>query len=193
MPIKYYIGGTTRWLDWPGFSHPTHLSAFGGVHKNTRTMAHIWWSCPRACRLWVRTYALLRNLFHVDLKRDPYEALLGKSIVELLERQLAQHLFAVTKLTIARAWKTPALSFEVVKNRMNYIMVNEKRMAILLDTHIFIPPASTVRSSQFSTPPDTFPVDSSLSPFLSSHLSVSSLPLISYFSPFLFNMLYAFS
>lgn len=82
--------------------------------------------CPRACRLWARINTLFRNLFHIDLKRDPCEALLGKPIDELLrqERQLAQHLFAATKLTIAKAWRTPMPSLEVVKNRMNDIMVN---------------------------------------------------------------------
>lgn len=95
------------------------------------TMAHIWWSCPSVCRLWVRIYTLLCNIFHVNLKRDPYEALFGKPITDLLrpERQMAQHLISTTKLTIARAWKTPVLSFEEVKNRMNDIMVNEKLTA----------------------------------------------------------------
>lgn len=100
-------------------------------------MAHIWWSCPRACKLWVRVYALIWNLFHVNLKRDPFEAFLAKPIAELLRpvRQLAQHIFTAAKLTIAKAWKTSMLSFEVVKNRMNDVTVNEKLTAILLDTH----------------------------------------------------------
>ena len=69
------------------------------------SMAHIWWSCPRACRLWIRVYTLLRNLFQINVKRDPYIALPGKPIMELLrpERQLAQHLFTTTRLTTARA------------------------------------------------------------------------------------------
>lgn len=104
----------------------------GGVHGTYLVVMP-----PRTCRLWVRIYTLLRNLFHVNLKRDPYEALLGKPIVELLrsEWQLAQHLFTATKLTIARVWKTPILSFEAVKNLMNDVMVNEKLTAILSDTH----------------------------------------------------------
>lgn len=63
--------------------------------------------------------------------------LLCNPIAELLrpERQLALHLFTTTKLTIARAWKTPVLSFEVVKNYMDNIMVTEKLTAILSDTH----------------------------------------------------------
>ena len=90
------------------------------------SMANIWWSCPRACRLWIRVYTLLHNLFQINIKRDPYAALLGKPIVELLrpERQLAQHLFTAARLTIARAWKTPTLSFEAVKNCLNDVMVN---------------------------------------------------------------------
>lgn len=70
-------------------------------------------------------------------KRNLYEALLCKTIEELLrpERQLALHLFAATKVTIARAWKTPILSFEAVKRQMINIMVSEKLTAILLDTH----------------------------------------------------------
>ena len=66
------------------------------------SMAHIWWSCPRACRLWVRVYTILRNMWHTNLKRDPFEALLGKPIVELLrpERQLAQHLFNAVVLNL---------------------------------------------------------------------------------------------
>lgn len=100
-------------------------------------MAHIWWTCPRVCRLWVRVYLLLCNLFNTNIKRDPFEALLWKPIAELLrpERQLAAQIFTATKLTIARDWKTPNLSFEAVKNTVNDIMVNEKLTAILMDTH----------------------------------------------------------
>lgn len=70
------------------------------------TMAHIWWSCPKVCRPWVRVYVLLRNIFYTNIKRHPYEALLYKPIVELLhpERKLALHLFTATKLTIVRTW-----------------------------------------------------------------------------------------
>lgn len=100
-------------------------------------MAHIWWTCPKACRLWIRVYALLRNIFHTNIQRDPYEALLYKPIVELLrpERQLALHLFNAAKLTIAKAWRTAILSFEAVKNCMNDVLVNEKLTALASDTH----------------------------------------------------------
>lgn len=100
------------------------------------TMAHIWWKFPKVCRLWIIIYALLRNLFNTNIRRDPYEALLGKPITELLrpKRQLASHILTATKLTIAKAWKTPALSFEAVKNRVND-MINEKLTAVLSDTH----------------------------------------------------------
>lgn len=56
-------------------------------------------------------------MFHSNLKRDPYEALLCKPILELLrlEHQLALYLFNATKLIIAWSWKTPVLSFEAVK------------------------------------------------------------------------------
>lgn len=79
-------------------------------------MTHIWWTCLRVRRLWIRVYSLLRNILHADLKKDPYEALLCNPIAELLhsECQLALYLFTATKLTIARAWKTQALSFEAV-------------------------------------------------------------------------------
>lgn len=94
-------------------------------------MAHIWWS--KVCRLWVRVDALLCTLLHTNLKKDPYEALLCKLIAELLrsEWQLSLHPFTTTKLTIAKAWKSPILSFEAVKNQMNDIMV----YAIVSDTH----------------------------------------------------------
>lgn len=100
-------------------------------------MSHIWWTCPRVRRLWIRVYSLLRSILHADLKKDPFEALLCKPIAELLrpERQLALHLFTATKRTIARAWKTQTLSYEAVKNRMDDIMVNEKLTAVLSDTH----------------------------------------------------------
>lgn len=96
------------------------------------TMARIWWTCPRVCRLWVRVYTLLHSLFNTNLKRDPFVALLWKPITE---GQLTSHIFIATKLTIAKAWKTPALSFEAVKNCVNDIMVNEKLTAVLSDTH----------------------------------------------------------
>lgn len=88
------------------------------------TMAHIWWSCPKVCRLWVRIYALLRNIFRTNIK------LLRP------EHQLALHLLLLRDYweTIERAWKTPVLSFEAIKNRMNDIMVNEKLTALASDT-----------------------------------------------------------
>ena len=121
-------------------------------------MAHIWWTCPRVRRLWIRIYALLRNIFQVTLKKDPYEALLCKPIPDLTraQRQLAQHLFTATKLTIARSWKTPLLSFEAAKNRMNDILVNEKFTAIVSDSHAkflkaWDPWISNVAPSRFQT------------------------------------------
>lgn len=48
---------------------------------------------------------------------------------------LVIQIFIDTKPTIARAWKTPTLNFEAVKNRLNDIMVKEKLTAKLINTH----------------------------------------------------------
>lgn len=116
-----------------------HFSSLGHIIPNysplcycgcalVRTMAHIWQSCPRVSRLWIRVDALLRTLLHCNLKRNPNKGLLHKPIdfPLCLECQLAAHLFTTTKLTIVRAWKSPTLSFKAVKHFMNDNMVNEK-------------------------------------------------------------------
>lgn len=100
-------------------------------------MKHIWWLCPKVKRLWIRVYNLINSVLHLNLRRDPWEALLHKPIEDAskCERILVSHIFSATKQTIARAWKTPLLSFEEVKNRVHGTLVNEKLTAILSDTH----------------------------------------------------------
>lgn len=155
MLIKYSIGGITPQLGWHILSQPILPFVSVNVLKKV-LLAHIWWTCLKVCRLWIGVCALLHNLFHTNLKRDPFEALLCKPISELLcpERQLAFHLFTATKLTIARAWKTLVLSFEAIKNHMNDIMVNKKLTAMLSDTHdkflrVWQPWVAYVKPSRF--------------------------------------------
>lgn len=90
------------------------------ILENACKVLYRWYYTPArlACFIWVRVYALLRTLLHTDLKRAPCKTVFCKLITKLLrsEPQLALHLFTATKLTIAKAWKTPVIRFEAVKN-----------------------------------------------------------------------------
>lgn len=70
-------------------------------------MKHIWWTCPKVRRLWIRVYALVNTFFHSNILKDPWKALLHKPISELMKREhiLATHIFMATKQTIAKANK----------------------------------------------------------------------------------------
>lgn len=99
-------------------------------------------------------------------------------------------------ITIARAWRTPVLSFEEVKNRMNDIMVNEKLTAILSHTHgkflrVWQTWVTYIQTSRFDNVLSIFsgagPVDSSLLSSLFFSLFPYSLILIfsiSFSSPY---------
>lgn len=107
------------------------------VPFKNNTKHHIWWTCPVARRLWIRVFNLLRTLTSLTLPRVPSEALLNKPILNASKwhRLLIGHIFTATKLIIAKSWKSPSLSFEAVKQKIQWILINEKLTAILNDTH----------------------------------------------------------
>lgn len=63
-------------------------------------------------------YTLVNMVLHVNLRRDPWEALLHKPITDATcqERTVITHIFMATK----RSWTTPLLSFEKVMNRLSF-------------------------------------------------------------------------
>lgn len=87
--------------------------------------------------LWIRVYTLVDTVLHVNLQKDPWEALLHKPIADVTRREytLITHMFMATKQTIARSWKTPFLSFKEVKNRVHGMLINVKLTVILEDKY----------------------------------------------------------
>lgn len=51
------------------------------------------------------------------------------------QQKLATCLFIAAKRAIARAWKKPSVSIAVVRSIMSNLMINEKMLSILHDSH----------------------------------------------------------
>ncbi|OCT65023.1 hypothetical protein XELAEV_18041264mg [Xenopus laevis] len=80
------------------------------------TMGHICWDCRTVKRLWIRTYTIIDIVFNIPLRKHTYGALLNKPIQ-----------------VIAKPWRTPTLDLNMVKIRVDNIMVMEKLTYILKD------------------------------------------------------------
>lgn len=115
-----------RWYYTP--ARLAHILRLVFAVVTSRKQRRIWWNCLKASRLWIQVYALFRTL----TQGNPFEALLFKPIDTPFraERQLSTFLFTATKLTIARALKSPFLRFEAVKRHMDDIMANGKLTAV---------------------------------------------------------------
>uniref|UniRef100_A0A803KB25 Reverse transcriptase domain-containing protein n=1 Tax=Xenopus tropicalis TaxID=8364 RepID=A0A803KB25_XENTR len=99
------------------------------------TVYHIWWQCSRVQRFWTRVYQMIYSVTGINLPKSPEHALLGMKIPNINKnaRTLINQIFTAAKLTIAKAWKSPLLPIPQLKNKINWILVNEKLTSILTD------------------------------------------------------------
>lgn len=63
------------------------------------------------------------------LKKTQQQALLGQPILEALRH--VWRLISFVFIAVAQSWKTPTISFDLVKTEFSWIMINEKLSAIL--------------------------------------------------------------
>ena len=99
------------------------------------TMYHIWWTCQRVRRFWIRTYNFIYSLTQVNLVKSPLHALLGRPVEGTTKhlRKLIAFIFVAARITIAKSWRSPTVPFCLLKSKLSWIMVNERMSAILND------------------------------------------------------------
>uniref|UniRef100_A0A803KAU1 Reverse transcriptase domain-containing protein n=1 Tax=Xenopus tropicalis TaxID=8364 RepID=A0A803KAU1_XENTR len=98
-------------------------------------MGHIWWHCPKAVRYWARVYNLIFSVLHLNLRKNPYEALMGmpSATVPKVKQKLLNCMFLAARQTIAKSWKAPSINFTLFKNKVDWIFINEKLSSIAND------------------------------------------------------------
>uniref|UniRef100_A0A803JA29 Reverse transcriptase domain-containing protein n=1 Tax=Xenopus tropicalis TaxID=8364 RepID=A0A803JA29_XENTR len=101
------------------------------------TMGHIWWTCPKAIRYWIRVYNMIFAVLNVNVQKNPYEALLGAPVqgVTRTQQKLINQIFLAAKQVLARSWKSPAINYNLLKPKIDWIFVNEKLTSIALDKY----------------------------------------------------------
>uniref|UniRef100_A0A803K9R1 Reverse transcriptase zinc-binding domain-containing protein n=1 Tax=Xenopus tropicalis TaxID=8364 RepID=A0A803K9R1_XENTR len=114
--------------------HNTNDHCFRGCSA-PGTMGHIWWHCPKVVRYWVRVYNLIFSVLHLNLRKNPYEALMGlpSAKVPKNKQKLLNHMFLAARQTIAKSWKSLSINFTLFKNKVDWIFINEKLSSIDMD------------------------------------------------------------
>lgn len=89
---------------------------------------HIFWECPRIRSFWNKVFHMIRKITGTEIAQDPFVAILGilPSGIPKHIKSLINFFLIATKLTIAKAWKRPSVSWNGVKQKINWIMVREK-------------------------------------------------------------------
>lgn len=99
------------------------------------SLLHIFWECPRIRGYWKKIFNLIRKVTGKTVPQNPIIALLNQKIPKLPKSdQIPIHFILIgAKLTIARAWKSPKVSFYLTKYKVSWIMYKEKISNIILD------------------------------------------------------------
>lgn len=100
------------------------------------SMIHIWWECPKIRGLWNKIFHIIRKITNIPIPKTPQYALLNffNPDIPKLAQNLIRFILLGAKITIARVWKQPTVSFMLVKRKISWIMTQEKTVSILLDT-----------------------------------------------------------
>lgn len=103
------------------------------------TMFHIWWTCPKVRKFWIRTYKFIYSLTQVNLIKSPLQALLGCPVEGTSKhiRRLIAFIFIASRISIAKSWKSSTIPFHLLKYKLSWIMVNERLSAILNKVALF--------------------------------------------------------
>lgn len=97
----------SRWYmtlnTFPKFVPAASPKCFQGC-REPDALFHIWWSCPKAIRFWMRVYTLIRSVLKVSLACNPLEALLHKPNLtsSAAQRKLVAFVFPAVQLTLPR-------------------------------------------------------------------------------------------
>lgn len=107
---------------------------FGGCGQ-IGTHLHIWWTCPKVRRFWMRVHSLIFSVTQVNIKKDANIALLNKPVEDIPKhtQTLIYYMFLSAKIAIASAWKSPAIDIALLKRKLSWIMLNEKIVSVLRD------------------------------------------------------------
>lgn len=90
-------------------------------------MYHIWWQCPLVTRFWIRVFNLINSVTGVNIRRSPEVALFHRLPEEIPKKltKLITYILLAARITVARHWKQTNIPLDYVKNKINWIMVNE--------------------------------------------------------------------
>lgn len=99
------------------------------------TMLHTWWTCPRIRSFWQKVFRTISSITKALVTPDPNIALLNRCIPALdkYSQTLAYFVLLGAKITIAKAWKQPTVSFRGFKRKVSWIMAQEQIVAKLHD------------------------------------------------------------
>lgn len=136
------------------------------------TMYHTWWQCPLVTRFWIWIFNLINSVTGVNIRRSPKAPLFHKLPDEIPKQsiKLIKYILLAARITMARHWKQSIIPLDQVKNKLNWIMINDKLTHILSNKvkkfiKIWDPWIDYFNS--IANPRTTLPLSSSL-PFISS-------------------------
>lgn len=99
------------------------------------SMIHIWWTCPRIRSFWRNIFNMFRSLFKLPVYPNVHYALLNQHIPGLSKQVqgLSFFILLLAKITLAKSWKKPLVSFRSCINKISWIMSQEHLVAKLND------------------------------------------------------------
>lgn len=85
---------------------------------------------------WNKIFSLIRKTIGFAIKQDPTIALLNCLIPKTSKpnQTLIWFILLGAKMTITRSWKSPTVSFRLAKQKITWIMMQEKISNTILDT-----------------------------------------------------------
>lgn len=128
-----------RWYTVPLKIAKIYLNASPLCFRNfghVGSILHIWWECPKISGLWNRIFHTIKKITGLPIRKSPQFTLLNFPYPEApkLVQRLIRFIFFGAKLTIAKTWKQPTVSFLLVKRSMDHGSWSRKTVSILLDT-----------------------------------------------------------
>lgn len=161
--IKANVKVLMRWYMVPLKPSKCYSNASPVYFRNcghVGSMLHIWCDCPKIRGLWNKIFNVIRKITELPMQKSPHLALLNFPCPKTpkLVQRLIIFIFIGTKLTIARAWKRPTVSFLLVKRKKSWIMTQEKTVSILLDTTTKHDAVWDPWARYISLPPTTSPL-----------------------------------
>lgn len=100
------------------------------------SLLHTFWECPKIRGFWNGIFHIIRKTTGYAIQQNPTIALLNYNIprVPRLSRSLIHFILLGAKITLAHAWKKPSVSLRQAKQKISWIMTQEKVSSSILDT-----------------------------------------------------------